>query len=57
MQLESGDKSVIGLFFLNFSCTIQKFRIFAAGKSYTTSSCQTPPGSEGSKGRWLSGAI
>ena len=23
---------------------------FAAGKSYTTSSCLTPPGSEGSKG-------
>jgi len=26
---------------------------FAAGKSYTTSSCWTPPGSEGSKGRRL----
>ena len=27
--------------------------IFAKGKSYTTSSCRTPPGSEGSKGRQL----
>jgi len=27
--------------------------IFARGKSYTTSSCWTPPGSEGSKGRQL----
>ncbi len=31
--------------------------IFAAGKSYTTSSCRTPPGSEDSKGMWLSGAM
>jgi len=36
---------------------IEKYSTFASGKSYTTSSCQTPPGSEDSKGRWLSGAI
>ena len=36
---------------------IEKCSTFALGKSYTTSSCQTPPGPEGSKGRWLSGAI
>jgi len=28
-----------------------KYITFAVGKSYTTSSCWTPPGSEGSKGR------
>jgi hypothetical protein len=42
------------------SQTIYKYNyliIFAAGKSYTASSCRTPPGSEDSKGMWLSGAI
>lgn len=36
---------------------IEKCCTFASGKSYTTSSCQTPPGPEGSKGRRSSGAI
>jgi len=33
------------------------FHTFAPGKSCTTSSHRIPPGSEGSKGRWLSGAM
>ena len=48
---------VLNKYFHQNPCTIKKNRIFAAGKSYTTSSCRTPPGPEGSKGRWLSGAI
>ena len=44
-------------FFHKKNVRIKKKCIFAVGKSYTTSSHQTPPGSEGSKGRWLSGAI
>ena len=36
---------------------IKKFLPLCPGKSYTTSSCKTPPGPEGSKGIRLSGAI
>jgi len=38
---------------INYFAGFLKNPTFVRGKSYTTSSCWTPPGSEGSKGRQL----
>ena len=48
MQIYTNCEKIIKEFATNNNLTI-----FAAGKSYTTSSCRTPPGPEGSKGMWL----